>query len=117
MKTFTSLFASAYRIYNAHVGILMPVLTVTIFCVFFIHRIPYINLYAQEALTAILIVDWGLFVALSRLKLVTQLKVTILFVAASFALRYIGRSLWADTMMNVTYLILIWVCISYLRKK
>ena len=117
MKTLIGLLTGAYRIYNAHVGILMPLLAVSIFCILFIHRIPYINLYAEEALTAILIIDWGLFIALSRLKLDTQLKVTMLFVAASFVLRHIGRNLWADTMMNVTYLILVWVCISYLRKK
>ena len=117
MKTFATLLARAYRIYNTHVGILMPVVGVTLFCVFFIHRIPYINLYAQEALTAILIVDWGLLVVLSRLKLVTQLKATLVLVAAAFVLRYLGRDLWADTIMNVMYLILVWVCVSYLRKK
>ena len=90
--------------YAVNVALLLPLMLITLVG-FFLDRIPYLNLFRDTIMTAILIIDWFAVLWFSRIKPTTMIILGIIIFLVTIPLQLLKMYWYVETFANLCYII------------
>lgn len=107
-------------LYKQNVAVLLPLILITI-AVFFIKKVPYINLYQDYIILMVLAIDWLTIFWITKVKTSNMIKIGLSLYLLTLPLYYFKLYLLIGAISNLTYLIIgtsiIFEIIKYVQNK